>query len=221
MTTETMVEPTSTQAPPVPALLPVYDQLPFTPVRGEGVWLWDADGRRVLDLWGGHAVALLGHAHPRLLAACRSRHRRCCSRATLCRCRSASRPPRGSPPSRPPACRGCSSSTAAPRRTRTRCCSRLRSTGRHRVVAVEGAFHGRTAAAGGGFLGQAPSRLSAAAVRGHLRAARRSRGAGRRARLRRRGVHRRAGAGRRRRLRARPRLPARARASSRSEPARC
>src|SRR5256885_14622554 len=61
---------TPTLAPSLPAaLLPVYDQLPFAPVRGQGVWLWDADGRRMLDLWGAHAVALLGHGHPRLLAA--------------------------------------------------------------------------------------------------------------------------------------------------------
>src|SRR5688572_987454 len=52
-------------------LFQVYDELPFVPVRGEGVWIWDAAGRRVLDLWGGHAVALLGHAHPHLLAALR------------------------------------------------------------------------------------------------------------------------------------------------------
>ncbi|HVS24304.1 MAG TPA: aminotransferase class III-fold pyridoxal phosphate-dependent enzyme [Gammaproteobacteria bacterium] len=44
----------------------VYTMLPFTPARGSGVWLEDANGRRVLDLYGGHAVAALGYAHPRL-----------------------------------------------------------------------------------------------------------------------------------------------------------
>jgi len=44
----------------------VYSMLPFTPVKGSGVWLEDAAGRRVLDLYGGHAVAALGYAHPRL-----------------------------------------------------------------------------------------------------------------------------------------------------------
>jgi len=38
-------------------------------VRGEGVWVWDADGRRYLDLLGGIAVNVLGHAHPALTAA--------------------------------------------------------------------------------------------------------------------------------------------------------
>lgn len=37
--------------------------------RGEGVWLFDADGRTYLDCMAGIAVASLGHAHPRLSAA--------------------------------------------------------------------------------------------------------------------------------------------------------
>jgi acetylornithine/succinyldiaminopimelate/putrescine aminotransferase len=47
----------------------VYPLLPFEPVAGSGVWLEDAAGRRVLDLYGGHAVAALGYGHPRLTAA--------------------------------------------------------------------------------------------------------------------------------------------------------
>ncbi|MEZ0449762.1 acetylornithine transaminase [Cellulomonas sp. ICMP 17802] len=38
-------------------------------VRGEGVYVWDADGARYLDLLGGIAVNSLGHAHPTLTAA--------------------------------------------------------------------------------------------------------------------------------------------------------
>jgi len=33
-------------------------------VRGEGVWVWDVDGRRYLDFLAGIAVNSLGHAHP-------------------------------------------------------------------------------------------------------------------------------------------------------------
>ena len=33
-------------------------------VRGEGCHVWDADGRRYLDLLSGLAVNALGHAHP-------------------------------------------------------------------------------------------------------------------------------------------------------------
>ena len=38
-------------------------------VRGEGAYVWDADGKRYLDLLGGIAVNALGHAHPTLTAA--------------------------------------------------------------------------------------------------------------------------------------------------------
>ena len=38
-------------------------------VRGEGAQLWDADGRRYLDLFAGIAVNSLGHAHPLVVNA--------------------------------------------------------------------------------------------------------------------------------------------------------
>ncbi|WGH84654.1 acetylornithine transaminase [Auritidibacter ignavus] len=38
-------------------------------VRGRGATVWDADGAEYLDLLGGIAVNILGHAHPRILAA--------------------------------------------------------------------------------------------------------------------------------------------------------
>lgn len=45
-------------------LAPVFTQYPLQVTHAEGVWLQTADGRRVLDLYGGHAVAALGYAHP-------------------------------------------------------------------------------------------------------------------------------------------------------------
>ncbi|WP_435299922.1 acetylornithine transaminase [Timonella sp. A28] len=38
-------------------------------VRGDGVYVWDADGKKYLDLLAGIAVNALGHAHPTLTAA--------------------------------------------------------------------------------------------------------------------------------------------------------
>ena len=38
-------------------------------VRGEGCYVWDAEGHRYLDLLAGIAVNVLGHAHPTVLAA--------------------------------------------------------------------------------------------------------------------------------------------------------
>lgn len=44
-------------------------QVPPTAVRGEGIYLFDAQGKRYLDASGGAAVSCLGHAHPDVLAA--------------------------------------------------------------------------------------------------------------------------------------------------------
>lgn len=50
-------------------LMPTYAQSPIAFVRGEGAWLFDADGKRYLDFLAGIAVCGVGHAHPRLTAA--------------------------------------------------------------------------------------------------------------------------------------------------------
>jgi acetylornithine/N-succinyldiaminopimelate aminotransferase len=52
------------QAMEAAATIPVYGQMPFLPERGEGCELITADGRRILDFYGGHAVAGLGYGHP-------------------------------------------------------------------------------------------------------------------------------------------------------------
>jgi acetylornithine/succinyldiaminopimelate/putrescine aminotransferase len=49
--------------------LPVYGQLPFVPERATGCEIITTDGRRILDLYGGHAVAALGYGHPGLVKA--------------------------------------------------------------------------------------------------------------------------------------------------------
>jgi acetylornithine/succinyldiaminopimelate/putrescine aminotransferase len=54
---------------PQELLAPVFAQYPLSVVSGEGVWLNTRDGRRVLDLYGGHAVAALGYGHPGWTAA--------------------------------------------------------------------------------------------------------------------------------------------------------
>jgi acetylornithine/succinyldiaminopimelate/putrescine aminotransferase len=45
--------------------------LPFVPERASGCDIFTKDGRRILDLYGGHAVAALGYGHARLVAAIR------------------------------------------------------------------------------------------------------------------------------------------------------
>jgi acetylornithine/succinyldiaminopimelate/putrescine aminotransferase len=52
-------------AVPVPDYLaPVFAQYPLSVIDAAGVWLHTRDGRQILDLYGGHAVAALGYAHP-------------------------------------------------------------------------------------------------------------------------------------------------------------
>ncbi|MGA0033434.1 MAG: acetylornithine transaminase [Burkholderiales bacterium] len=48
-----------------------YGRLPVTFERGEGVWLWDTQGKRYLDALAGVAVNAVGHSHPKLVAALR------------------------------------------------------------------------------------------------------------------------------------------------------
>lgn len=47
----------------------VYAQFPIDVVDGRGVFIHTNDGRRILDLYGGHAVAALGYGHPRWVEA--------------------------------------------------------------------------------------------------------------------------------------------------------
>ncbi len=50
-------------------LMNTYARQPINFVKGEGVWLFDADGNRYLDALAGVAVNGLGHAHPKLVKA--------------------------------------------------------------------------------------------------------------------------------------------------------
>jgi acetylornithine aminotransferase/acetylornithine/N-succinyldiaminopimelate aminotransferase len=49
--------------------IPTYTKWPITMVKGEDVWVWDDEGNRYLDLYGGHCVALIGHGHPHWVRA--------------------------------------------------------------------------------------------------------------------------------------------------------
>ena len=43
----------------------VYPLFDVTPVSGKGVFIYDDKGKKYLDLYGGHAVISIGHAHPK------------------------------------------------------------------------------------------------------------------------------------------------------------
>jgi acetylornithine/LysW-gamma-L-lysine aminotransferase len=49
----------------------LYNKRDISLVRGEGMYLWDADGKRYLDMMSNYGVAVLGHAHPAVTQAIR------------------------------------------------------------------------------------------------------------------------------------------------------
>jgi acetylornithine/N-succinyldiaminopimelate aminotransferase len=53
----------------ISALMPNYNRADLAFERGEGAWLFTADGRRFLDFGAGIATSSLGHGHPGLTAA--------------------------------------------------------------------------------------------------------------------------------------------------------
>ncbi len=50
-------------------LFDVYPLFPVNIVRGQGCRVWDEQGTEYLDLYGGHAVISIGHAHPHYVEA--------------------------------------------------------------------------------------------------------------------------------------------------------
>ena len=129
-------------------LAQVYAQFPFEVVSGEGAYLNLADGRRLLDLYGGHAVCALGYGHPRLMQAIRRQAGELLfasnAVALRVRARAADKLAQFAPPGLDRVFFVNSGAEANENALRLAC----KLTGRSRVVALEHGFHGRTAAAG-------------------------------------------------------------------------
>lgn len=127
--------------------LPVYDQLPFVPIDASGCELLTADGRRILDLWGGHAVAALGHGHPRLVQAICDQSRRLLFQSNAValhiRATAAEQLVGIAPGKLARAFFVNSGSEANENALRIACMA----TGRKKILALTHGFHGRTAAA--------------------------------------------------------------------------
>lgn len=49
--------------------LPTYAKFAIELERGQGLYVWDQTGKKYLDFYGGHAVALVGHCHPEIIKA--------------------------------------------------------------------------------------------------------------------------------------------------------
>ena len=46
---------------------PIYHPIPVVLEQGKGVWLWDVEGRRYLDMMSSYSAVSCGHTHPRLV----------------------------------------------------------------------------------------------------------------------------------------------------------
>jgi len=57
-------------------LMRTYGRLPLVIVRGDGVWVWDAEGKKYLDFVAGIAVNAVGHCNPRVVEAVAEQARR-------------------------------------------------------------------------------------------------------------------------------------------------
>jgi acetylornithine/succinyldiaminopimelate/putrescine aminotransferase len=128
-------------------VLPTYEKFPFVLERGEGCWVWDDAGNKYLDLYGGHAVAALGHSPEAVAAAISRQSRELLFYSNLVYLRARAEAAKalvdfcGEKGSQVFFCNsGAEANENALRIARS-------VTGRAKVVAAEGGFHGRTAAA--------------------------------------------------------------------------
>jgi acetylornithine/N-succinyldiaminopimelate aminotransferase len=137
---------------PTPAssshLARVFAQYPLEVASGAGVWLTNSRGERVLDLYGGHAVAALGYDHPGFTAALTRQAHSCQFQsnavAMAVRERAAARLVGFAQLPLPSVFLVNTGAEANENALKIA----LRTTGRAHIAAIEGAFHGRTAAAG-------------------------------------------------------------------------
>ncbi|MFN2577063.1 MAG: aspartate aminotransferase family protein [Pyrinomonadaceae bacterium] len=147
-----------------------YKKMPLLAERGEGVWIYTTDGRRYLDLYGGHAVAGTGHCHPHVVQAIRDQSDKLLFYSNLvysgARARAAEKLVSIAPESITKAF-FCNSGTEANENAMRM--ARM-ATGREKIITFSGGFHGRTAdAISATFLGRYRE-LGRPNVPGHLEA---------------------------------------------------
>ena len=128
-------------------LLQVYGQLAIEPSSADGVYLRDGD-RRIIDFYGGHAVAALGYGHPAMLKALDEQARAVIFQSNAVamevRANAADALAAFAPGDLNQVFFTNSGSESNENALRIAC----KLTGRSQVVAIEHGFHGRTAAAG-------------------------------------------------------------------------
>jgi acetylornithine aminotransferase/acetylornithine/N-succinyldiaminopimelate aminotransferase len=125
-------------------LAEIYNQYPFELVRGEGMYVFDTEGRKYIDFYGGHAVSIVGHSNAEVADAISKQARTLMFWSNLARI-----PIRAEAASKLLA-------FAATDFTRVFFCNSggeanenalklaIKNTGRQKLVSFHGGFHGRT-----------------------------------------------------------------------------
>lgn len=134
----------------IPPLMPTYNRADLAFVRGEGAWLFTAEGRRFLDFGAGIATCSLGHNHPHLVQAITDQLGRVMHVSNLYRIPEAERlAERLVAASFADSVFFCNSGAEANEGLVKMVRKTMAETGqpeRHRIICFEGAFHGRTLA---------------------------------------------------------------------------
>ena len=127
--------------------IPTYSKFPMALAEGAGSSVWDTDGNKYLDFYGGHCVALLGHSPPRVVQAVKEQAEKLLFYSNVAhspiRAEAAQKLADLAPDGLGQvffANSGSEANETALKLARTY-------TGRSAIVALEGAFHGRTAGA--------------------------------------------------------------------------
>ena len=129
------------------ATIPVYAQLPFVPVRAAGCDIVTDDGRRILDLYGGHAVVALGYGHPRLTKAIQKQSQELLFQSNACALDIRAQAAERLVSVAPAAIRRAFFVNSGAEANENALRMALVATGRKKILAVTHGFHGRTAAA--------------------------------------------------------------------------
>lgn len=124
--------------------IPTYAKIPVAIERGEGPFVWDAAGNRYIDFYGGHCVSILGHSPKPVVDALARQAETLLFYSNIAynstRARAAELLARLAP-ERLNRVFFCNSGTEA---NETALKIARKATGRHVILAMEGAFHGRT-----------------------------------------------------------------------------
>jgi len=134
----------------ISALMPTYNRADLAFERGEGAWLYTADGRRFLDFGSGIATSSLGHGHPHLVQAIAEQAARVMHTSNLYRVPQAERlAARFVEATFADSVFFCNSGAEANEGMVKMMRKAMHETGRgerYRVICFDGAFHGRTLA---------------------------------------------------------------------------